>query len=82
MTTICIAFYESYLSTYPKVSSGKPNKGNPNWLWIQWGLWIQIRIQEGGRDTQDRKKIKNFYALKFESLFVVLTRIRIWSEFI
>jgi hypothetical protein len=33
-------------------------------IWIKWGLWIRIRIQEGENDQQTLKNVNKFQFLK------------------
>jgi hypothetical protein len=37
---------------------------DPDWIRIQSGQWIRIRIQEGKNDPKKKKKFVNVYVLK------------------
>jgi hypothetical protein len=37
---------------------------DPDWMRIQSGPWIRIRIQEGKNDPQKFKKVKTFHVFK------------------
>jgi hypothetical protein len=47
--------------------------GTSAWIFIQFGLWIRIRIQECKNNSQIEKTVKKFHVLTYE-MFDVLFR--------
>ncbi len=54
----------------PPTSAVEPD---PNWIRIQWGPWIWIRIQEDKSDPQTQKKVNKFHFLEKVDKFIFMT---------
>jgi hypothetical protein len=50
----------------------------PDWIWIQWGPWVRIRIKEGKNGPEKYKTVDKFHLLKCWTFSFKISCIFFW----